>query len=119
MLKRAQLPFHGWLYPGDGAPTPVSAPLHAGIVNLGGFVLLRFAPLVSEVPAAQTPLVVVGAATAVLAALVMTTRISIKVMLAWSTCAQMGFMLMQCGLGPGTWRCCTCWRTRFTRRMPF
>jgi len=34
-----------------------------------------------------------------IAALVMTTRISVKVMLAWSTCAQMGFMLMQCGLG--------------------
>ena len=99
VLKCAQLPFHGWLIQVMEAPTPVSALLHAGIVNLGGFVLLRFAPLVSEVPAAQTLLVVVGAATAVLAALVMTTRISIKVMLAWSTCAQMGFMLMQCGLG--------------------
>ena len=99
VLKCAQLPFHGWLIQVMEAPTPVSALLHAGIVNLGGFVLLRFAPLVSEVPAAQTLLVVAGAATAVLAALVMTTRISIKVMLAWSTCAQMGFMLMQCGLG--------------------
>ena len=99
VLKCAQLPFHGWLIQVMEAPTPVSALLHAGIVNLGGFVLLRFAPLVSEVPAAQILLVVVGAATAVLAALGMTTRISIKVMLAWSTCAQMGFMLMQCGLG--------------------
>jgi NAD(P)H-quinone oxidoreductase subunit 5 len=99
VLKCAQLPFHGWLIQVMEAPTPVSALLHAGIVNLGGFVLLRFASMVSEVPAAQTLLVVVGAATAVLAALVMTTRISIKVMLAWSTCAQMGFMLMQCGLG--------------------
>ena len=99
VLKCAQLPFHGWLIQVMEAPTPVSALLHAGIVNLGGFVLLRFAPLVSEVPAAQVLLVGVGAATAVLAALVMTTRISIKVMLAWSTCAQMGFMLMQCGLG--------------------
>ncbi len=99
VLKCAQLPFHGWLIQVMEAPTPVSALLHAGVVNLGGFVLLRFAPLVSEVPAAQVLLVVVGAATAVLAALVMTTRISIKVMLAWSTCAQMGFMLMQCGLG--------------------
>jgi len=43
--------------------------------------------------------VVVGSVTAVVAALVMMTRISIKVSLAWSTCAQMGFMLMQCGLG--------------------
>ena len=99
VLKCAQLPFHGWLIQVMEAPTPVSALLHAGIVNLGGFVLLRFAPLVSEVPAAQVLLVVVGSTTAVLAALVMATRISVKVMLAWSTCAQMGFMLMQCGLG--------------------
>ena len=99
LLKCAQLPFHGWLIQVMEAPTPVSALLHAGVVNLGGFVLLRFAPLVAEVPAAQVLLVAVGSATAVLAALVMTTRISIKVMLAWSTCAQMGFMLMQCGLG--------------------
>ena len=99
LLKCAQLPFHGWLIQVMEAPTPVSALLHAGVVNLGGFVLIRFAALVGEVPAAQVVLVVAGAATAVLAALVMCTRISVKVMLAWSTCAQMGFMLMQCGLG--------------------
>ena len=99
VLKCAQLPFHGWLIQVMEAPTPVSALLHAGAVNLGGFVLMRFAPLVADVPAAQVLLVTAGTATAVLAALVMTTRISIKVMLAWSTCAQMGFMLMQCGLG--------------------
>lgn len=99
VLKCAQLPFHGWLIQVMEAPTPVSALLHAGVVNLGGFVLLRFSALVSEVPAAQALLLVAGTATAVLAALVMTTRISVKVMLAWSTCAQMGFMLMQCGLG--------------------
>jgi NAD(P)H-quinone oxidoreductase subunit 5 len=99
LLKCAQLPFHGWLIQVMEAPTPVSALLHAGVVNLGGFVLIRFAPLVSEMPAAQALLVVAGTTTAVLAALVMSTRISVKVMLAWSTCAQMGFMLMQCGLG--------------------
>jgi NAD(P)H-quinone oxidoreductase subunit 5 len=44
-------------------------------------------------------LVLFGGLTAVVAGLVMMTRISIKVMLAWSTCAQMGFMLMECGLG--------------------
>ena len=99
LLKCAQLPFHGWLVQVMEAPTPVSALLHAGVVNLGGFVLMRFAPLVGEVPAAQALLVAAGTLTAVLAALVMTTRISIKVMLAWSTTAQMGFMFMQCGLG--------------------
>jgi NAD(P)H-quinone oxidoreductase subunit 5 len=81
------------------APTPVSALLHAGVVNLGGFVLIRLAPLVAEVPLAAGLLVAAGAFTAVVAALVMSTRISIKVALAWSTCAQMGFMLLQCGLG--------------------
>ncbi len=99
LLKCAQLPLHGWLIQVMEAPTPVSALLHAGVVNLGGFVLIRLATLIAEVPFAQTLLVVVGTITATVAALVMMTRISIKVMLAWSTCAQMGFMLMQCGLG--------------------
>jgi formate hydrogenlyase subunit 3/multisubunit Na+/H+ antiporter MnhD subunit len=99
LLKCAQLPFHGWLIQVMEAPTPVSALLHAGVVNLGGFVLIRLAPLVAEVPAAAGLLVLAGTFTAVVAALVMTTRISIKVALAWSTCAQMGFMLLQCGLG--------------------
>ena len=99
LLKCAQLPFHGWLIQVMEAPTPVSALLHAGVVNLGGFVLLRLAPVVDRVPEARTVLVVIGTLTAVLAALVMTTRISVKVALAWSTCAQMGFMLVQCGLG--------------------
>jgi NAD(P)H-quinone oxidoreductase subunit 5 len=99
LLRCAQLPIHGWLIQVMEAPTPVSALLHAGVVNLGGFVLIRLSALISEAPAAQALLVIVGSATAVVAALVMTTRISIKVSLAWSTCAQMGFMLMQCGLG--------------------
>lgn len=99
IMKSAQLPVHGWLIQVMEAPTPVSALLHAGIVNIGGFVLIRLADLVSAVPAAQALLVVIGSLTAVLAGLVMMTRISIKVRLAWSTCAQMGFMLMECGLG--------------------
>ena len=99
ILKTAQLPLHGWLIQVMEAPTPVSALLHAGVVNIGGFVLIRLAGLLSLAPAAQTLLVVVGSLTAVLAGLVMLTRISIKVRLAWSTCAQMGFMLMEIGLG--------------------
>ncbi|MCC6433402.1 MAG: NADH-quinone oxidoreductase subunit L [Acidimicrobiales bacterium] len=99
LLKCAQLPFHGWLIQVMEAPTPVSALLHAGVVNLGGFVLLRFAPLVDHAPETRTLLVGVGAATATIAALVMSTRISVKVALAWSTTAQLGFMIMQAGLG--------------------
>jgi NAD(P)H-quinone oxidoreductase subunit 5 len=99
LLKCAQFPVHGWLIQVMEAPTPVSALLHAGVVNLGGFLLIRLGGLVGDVVAAQALLVVVGSLSAAVAALVMMTRISIKVSLAWSTCAQMGFMLMQCGLG--------------------
>ncbi len=99
LLKCAQLPLHGWLIQVMEAPTPVSALLHAGVVNLGGYVLIRLAPLIGASPAAQTLLVVVGSLTAALAGLVMLTRITIKVRLAWSTCSQMGFMMMECGLG--------------------
>lgn len=99
VLKCAQLPIHGWLIQVMEAPTPVSALLHAGVVNIGGFVLIRLAELIGAAPGAQGLLVTIGGATAILAALVTSTRISIKVALAWSTCAQMGFMLMQIGLG--------------------
>jgi len=99
ILKCAQLPLHGWLLQVMEAPTPVSALLHAGIVNIGGFILLRLSGLLELAPIAQLMLVVVGSITAMLAALVMMTRISVKVMLAWSTCAQMGLMLLEIGLG--------------------
>ena len=99
MIQCAQLPLHGWLIQVMEAPTPVSALLHAGVVNLGGFMLIRVASVIDTTPAAKALLVVGGCATAIISSMVMTTRISIKVHLAWSTCAQMGFMLMECGLG--------------------
>lgn len=99
LLKTAQLPFHGWILQVMEAPTPVSALLHAGVVNIGGFVMIRLAPLMSRATFAQGLLVAVGLVTAIVGSLVMTTRASIKVVLAWSTIAQMGFMLVQCGLG--------------------
>ena len=99
VFKTAQFPLHGWILQVMEAPTPVSALLHAGVVNMGGLVLIRMASLVSAVPAAQVILVAFGTVTAVVASLVALTRISIKVRLAWSTCAQMGFMLIECGLG--------------------
>ena len=98
-LRSAQLPFHGWLIQVMEAPTPVSALLHAGVVNIGGFALIRLAPWMAHAWLAQLLLVVIGLISAVVAALVMTTRVSVKVALAWSTCAQMGFMLVECGLG--------------------
>ncbi|MBV8657611.1 MAG: NADH-quinone oxidoreductase subunit L [Burkholderiales bacterium] len=99
IFRTALMPAHGWLIQVMEAPTPVSALLHAGVVNLGGFVLIRFAPLISHAPWARGALVAFGLMTAVFAGIVMLTRISIKVGLAWSTVAQMGFMVLECGLG--------------------
>ena len=98
LIKCAQLPLHGWLIQVVEAPTPVSALLHAGIINLGGFLLLLFSPLLSLSVFAQWLLLIVAGLSCVLAALIMMTRISIKVRLAWSTVAQMGLMLIECAL---------------------
>ena len=99
MLKSAQFPFHGWLTEVMETPTPVSALLHAGIINAGGFLILRFSDVVSlSVPALEA-LAVVGGFTALFGSVVMLTQTSIKVRLAWSTISQMGFMMLQCGLG--------------------
>ncbi|HEY4058748.1 MAG TPA: NADH-quinone oxidoreductase subunit L [Kofleriaceae bacterium] len=99
LLKSAQIPFHGWMQAVMEAPTPVSALLHAGVVNIGGFVMIRLAPLMMHAYIAQNVLIGVGLFTTIVAALVMTTRSAIKGALAWSTIGQMGFMLVQCGLG--------------------
>jgi NAD(P)H-quinone oxidoreductase subunit 5 len=99
LIKCAQLPLHGWLIQVVEAPTPVSALLHAGIINLGGFLLLLFSPLLSLSVFAQWLLLIVAGLSCVIAALIMMTRISIKVRLAWSTVTQMGLMLIECALG--------------------
>ncbi|MCC1495684.1 NADH-quinone oxidoreductase subunit L [Alcanivorax sp. 1008] len=99
LIKCAQLPVHGWLMQVVEAPTPVSALLHAGIINLGGYLMILMAPLISASTPARWLLLIVAGLTAVLAALIMMTRISIKVRLAWSTSAQMGLMLVECALG--------------------
>jgi len=99
MLKSAQFPFHGWLTEVMETPTPVSALLHAGIINAGGFLILRLSDMVSlSVPALEM-LAMVGGFTALFGSVVMLTQTSVKVSLAWSTIAQMGFMMLQCGLG--------------------
>jgi len=99
LLKSAQFPFHVWLPDTLETPTPVSAMMHAGIINAGGFLVIRLSPLMMLAPTALDVLAVVGAVTAVYGSLVMMTQPTIKKMLAYSTIAQMGFMMLQCGLG--------------------
>lgn len=99
LFKSAQFPFHTWLPETMEAPTPVSALMHAGIVNAGGYLLIRMAPVVSLAPTAMWVAAALGAFTAVFAALVMLSQTSVKRSLAWSTIAQMGLMILQCGFG--------------------
>jgi len=99
LLKSAQFPSHGWLIEVMETPTPVSALLHAGIVNAGGFLVVRFADVVVLSGGAMHLLAAVGAVTALVGSIVMATQSSVKLSLAWSTVAQMGFMMLQCGLG--------------------
>ncbi len=99
VTKSAQFPFHTWLPQTMETPTPVSALMHAGIVNAGGYLIIRTSPLVSLTPWALTTLAIFGGVTACYAAVVMLTQTSVKKSLAYSTIAQMGFMMLQCGLG--------------------
>ncbi|MGQ3081314.1 hypothetical protein CDQ92_12665 [Sphingopyxis bauzanensis] len=99
LLKSAQFPLHGWLTEVMETPTPVSALLHAGVINAGGFLVLRLADVISLSAPSMEVLVIVGGVTALFGSVVMLTQTSVKVSLAYSTIAQMGFMMLQCGLG--------------------
>lgn len=99
LLKSAQFPFHSWLPDTMETPTPVSALMHAGIINAGGFLVVRLSPIIAGSPSALNALALVGALTALFASMVMLTQTSVKRALAYSTIAQMGFMMLQCGLG--------------------
>ena len=99
MTQSAIWPFHRWLTSSLNSPTPVSAIMHAGLVNGGGFLLARFAPLYLKHSDLLTTIFVIGIATALLGTLWKLMQSDVKRMLACSTMGQMGFMLAQCGLG--------------------
>ncbi|WP_022727963.1 proton-conducting transporter transmembrane domain-containing protein [Fodinicurvata sediminis] len=98
VFKSAQFPVHGWLTEVMETPTPVSALLHAGVINGGGFLLIRFADVMLLSPVVLAVLVMIGGFTALFGGLAMLSQSAIKNAFAWSTIAQMGFMIMQCGL---------------------
>ena len=97
--RSAQFLLHNWLpYTMDG-PTPVSALMHAGIVNAGGFLVNRFAPVFVGASDVLHLLFIVGLVTAVIGSVLMLTQNDIKKSLGYSTMGQMGFMIMECGVG--------------------
>lgn len=99
LMKSAQFPSHGWLPEVMDTPTPVSALLHAGIINAGGFLMIRFADVMLLSMPTLHGIALIGGFTALFGGVVMLTQPSVKGSLAWSTVAQMGFMTLQCGLG--------------------
>jgi len=99
MGKSAQFPIHLWLPGSLFAPTPVHALLHAGIINAGGFLINRLAPLFGLSSTALHVAFVIGTLTAILGASMMLAQNDIKKTLGFSTIGQMGYMIMECGLG--------------------
>lgn len=99
MFKSAQFPTHGWLIEVVETPTPVSALLHAGLLNAGPFLMIRMSNLMIESTSASIMLMIIGGFTALFASIVYLTQPSIKVSLGYSSIAHMGFSLMICGLG--------------------
>ena len=99
MIQSALVPFHTWLLSSMTAPTPASALMHAGFVNAGGILLLRFAPVVTVDATFMLLVVVVGATSALLGKLLKTVQSDVKRKLGCSTTGQMGFMIAQAGLG--------------------
>lgn len=97
--RSAQFLLHTWLpYTMEG-PTPVSALMHAGIVNAGGFLINRFAPLYIHTDAVLHLVLLVGLVTAVIGSVLMLGQNDVKKALGYSTMGQMGFMIMECGVG--------------------
>jgi NADH-quinone oxidoreductase subunit L len=100
--KSAQLPLYVWLPDAMAGPTPVSALIHAAtMVTAGVYLVARNAYLFSLAPAAMATVTIVGAATALFAALIAFVQTDIKKVLAYSTVSQLGFMFI--GVGCGAW----------------
>lgn len=99
MTQSAIWPFHRWLINSLNSPTPVSAIMHAGLINAGGFLLIRFSPLYLQQPALLNVIFLFGFISMILGTLWKLIQSDIKRMLACSTMAQMGFMFVQCGIG--------------------
>ncbi len=100
--KSAQFPFHFWLPNAMQAPTPASAYLHsATMVKLGVYLLARFEPLIGAVPRGRDTLIAVALATMLVGAFQALRAENFKSVLAYSTVASLGILMMLVGLdGP-------------------
>ncbi|MBL8849183.1 MAG: NADH-quinone oxidoreductase subunit L [Planctomycetaceae bacterium] len=100
--KSAQFPLHVWLPDAMEGPTPVSALIHAAtMVTAGVYMVARCTPLFIHAPTAQMVVSGIGAATALIAALIALTQTDLKRVMAYSTVSQLGYMFMALGAGAG------------------
>ncbi|MEO0670579.1 MAG: NADH-quinone oxidoreductase subunit L [Pseudomonadota bacterium] len=100
MGKSAQFLLHTWLPDAMEGPTPVSALIHAAtMVTAGVFLVARMSPLFEYAPAALAFVTAIGAITAFFAATVGLVQNDIKRVIAYSTCSQLGYMFVACGVG--------------------
>ena len=98
--KSAQLPLHVWLPDAMEGPTPASSLIHAAtMVTAGIYLVARCAPLFVACPGALTMVSIVGATTALMAALIATVQNDLKRVLAYSTISQLGYMFASLGTG--------------------
>lgn len=101
--KSAQVPLFTWLPDAMAGPTPVSALIHAAtMVTAGIYMVTRSHFIYSQSPVAQQVILVIGLATALIAATIATRQNDIKKVLAYSTVSQLGFMFMALGVGAYT-----------------
>ncbi|WP_460934144.1 putative inorganic carbon transporter subunit DabA [Phycicoccus ginsengisoli] len=102
LARSGLVPAHRWLPETAEAPSPVSALLHAGVVNGAGLLGVAAWPVFAASPAVLACLLGAGLLTVVVGAWAGTVRRDVKGRLAWSTTTQMGYMVVQLGLGlPG------------------
>jgi NADH-quinone oxidoreductase subunit L len=98
--KSAQIPLYIWLPDAMEGPTPVSALIHAAtMVTAGIYLIARCHLLFDRSPLSLTVVACIGAATALLAALIALVQHDIKRVLAYSTVSQLGYMVLACGVG--------------------
>ncbi|MDX1920210.1 MAG: NADH-quinone oxidoreductase subunit L [Candidatus Caenarcaniphilales bacterium] len=100
MAKSAQFPLHVWLPDAMEGPTPISALIHAAtMVAAGVYLLARLFPIFEAAPLSLTVVAIIGAFTAIFSATIALSQNDIKKALAYSTCSQLGYMVMSVGLG--------------------
>ena len=99
--KSAQFPLQSWLLDAMEGPTPVSALIHAAtMVTAGVYLIVRSASIFNASEIAQTAVVIIGAISLLMGAIIGAAKDDIKKSLAGSTMSQIGYMVLAAGLGP-------------------